>query len=507
MDSILLTGGGSNLPVITTRKRAEDPPLPWGDHYRTFGVHDFPDMNIWESDAGWVVHTTLMNEDPPFAQAFTHIKAGGGLIIRLNNGYGSTIPPNEANWQGFASEAAGYMYRLYDYVKRQLPNGHPATIVAIIGNEQNASGEWGGGAGYEITPERYAKCFNQCYQTIKARVPGVLVAPGAIAWYGFSPLREGNLHPRDYFLRMVTAIADMDAIILHTYSHTNDPASCSWDVRFRDGLPDLCYDFRNYRNQMEAIPEKWRFLPVHITETNPGAELTQNPAWKDENRGWIVSAYRDIADWNAQTHNQQIHSLSLFCWTNRVVDRQEYGIKGKLNVIADFKRAQREVDGRRFVPNWLPPYVNYSYSSQNAVGAMKYSADCGHACIRMWLDEANVAKGVTIDQLADLVRQSSAGYSSAYDLIKLAGLYGIAANYFYDGQPDLGDICLIRYSELPTRMDKGFTGLHWFIYIGQKDLNVIVHDPDYLGNGGRFKEYPKVDFERAFTGLVVRRIK
>lgn len=62
MDSILLTGGGSNLPVITTRKRAEDPPLPWGDHYRTFGVHDFPDMNIWESGAGWVVHTTLMNE-------------------------------------------------------------------------------------------------------------------------------------------------------------------------------------------------------------------------------------------------------------------------------------------------------------------------------------------------------------------------------------------------------------------------------------------------------------
>lgn len=506
MSEIDLAGGGSNLPIITTRKPAHDPALAWGDHYRTVGIHDFPDTQVWDSgNSGWVVHTALVGEEPPFDLALRHIRSGGGLFVRLNEEYGRTIPTDKNQWQAWANKAGNYLWRLMDYLKRQLPNSHPATIVCCIGNEMNAAGEWGG---VEITPERYAEFFNLCYRTIKAAMPNVLLSPGAIAWYGPTQYANGRyLTPRQWWDTMIANIVDLDAITLHTYSHTNNPVSVTWDRKFGDWpMDDIHYDFQNYRDQMAAIPERWRFLPVYISETNAGAELTQTPAWRDERSGWIVEAYREIARWNAEPHNQQIHMLALFCWLNRTVGIQEYGIRGKHNVIGEFIEAQRTVDNRRFVPNWLPPYANWSYQSQNAPGAWKYSADCGHACVRMILDWAQKAPNVTIDQLTDMVRQSSAGYTTGYDLVRLFGLYGLTAQYVNDQTPERGDICLINYGQITQRYDKGFTGLHWLIYLGDKDNNVVTHDPDYfmVGNTGRNREYYLGDWQQAFTGWVVR---
>ena len=507
MSEIDLQGGGSNLPIITTRKPAHDPALAWGDHYRTVGIHDFPDTQVWEGgNPGWVVHTALVGEEPPFDLALRHIRAGGGMFIRLNEEYGRTIPTDKNQWQAWANSAGSYLWRLHDFLKRQLPNAHPATIVCCIGNEMNAPGEWGGDAGYEITPERYAEFFNLCYRTIKAALPNVLLSPGAVAWYGPTRHADGRyLTPRQWWDAMIANIADLDAITLHTYSHTNDPASVTWPRKFGDWpMTDTHYDFQNYRDQMAAIPERWRFLPVYISETNAGAELTQTPAWRDERSGWIVEAYREIARWNAEPHNQQIHMLALFCWLNRTVGIQEYGIRGKHNVIAEFIEAQRTVDNRRFVPNWLPPYANWSYQSQLAPGAWKYSGDCGHACVRMVLDWASKAPGVTIDQLTDMVRQSSAGYSTGYDLVRLLGMYGIVAQYVNDQTPERGDICLIDYSKITQRYDQRFTGLHWLVYMGEKDGNTVTFDPDYYGSGGRNREYKRGDFAASLTGWVVR---
>lgn len=511
MSDIDLQGGGSNLPIITTRAPANDESLAWGDHYEVGGWHDFPDLRVWGGGKyGWVVHTVRLGtnpyngaDQPPYEAAAKHVLNSGGLFIRLNDDYGRTIPPNENNWLNWANGAADWLKALLDHIRNNLPNKHAATIVACLGNEQNAAGEWGGA---EITPEKYAKFFNLCYKTIKAKCPNVMIAPGALAWYGPTSYWDGRyLTPRQWWDAMIANIVDLDAIALHTYSHTDDPASVTWDRKFGDWpMQDTQYDFRNYIDQMEAIPERWRFVPIHITETNAGAELTKTPAWTNRRTGWIIEAYREIARWNAVPHNQQIHMLALFCWSRRVVGNQEYGVEDKGEVIAEFMEAMRTIDTRRFVPNWLPPYANRPYSSQLAAGAWKYSADCGHACVKEVLTLLGLALTTTIDQLVDMIRQNTQGYSTGGDLVRLFGYFGVTAAYLYDQSPNRGDICLIDYSKISQRFDKNYTGLHWLTYLGEKDRNAVVNDPDYYGQGGRNREYIKTDFEASLTGWVVR---
>lgn len=491
-----ISAGGSDQQIIASRDFAYDPKLAWGDHFRTVGVHDFPnDSQVWaDGKVGWVVHTVLVSETGYFDSAADHVLRGGGFILRINEDYGRTIPTDASQYQAFAERWYQHVSALKSYIDSKLPSRHRSAITVVVGNEQNASGEWGG---VEITPERYAQCFNVVYQALK-RIAGVQVATGAIAWYGYSPLAQGNLHPRDYFVRMLNAINDLDAIAIHTYSHTNNASSVTSDNKFTQGLDDVHYDFQNYRDQMQAIPDRWKFVPVHITETNAGADLNQTEAWKDEDAGWITEAYKEIARWNADKSHQQIHSMSLFCFSDRTVGNQRYGFAGKWNVYRDFQRAQREADTRRYVPNFIPQYASWKYESQNAAGAWKYSADCGQTCVKMWLDWLNIAKNVTIDQLTDRsVRECGCdprGYSNAYNLIALAGLYGVTAQVYEDPTPDAGDICLVDYSKINERADKNFRGLHWLIYLGDKDNKVVCHDPDYTSAGGAYREYDRNDF-------------
>ena len=505
-------GGGSALPIITTRSPAIDAKLAWGDHNEIFGTHDFPDKRIWASGNGWVVHTALVHanspsETPPYDEAFRHILAGGGLYIRLNEEYGRTIPTNRNDWVKWAEMAGEWLKALLAYVRDRLPNKHPATIACGLGNEMNAEGEWGGGEGNEITPELYADFFNVCYPIIKAKCPNVMLSAGAVAWYAPTKYKDGRyLTPRQWWQAMIARIKDLDAITLHTYSHSQNPASVTSDNKFGDWpMQDIHYDFQNYRDQMEAIPENWRFVPVYITETNGGADLSKNPAWQDVNTGWITEAYREIARWNSIADNQQIHMLALFCWSNRRVGSQEYGLNGKWQACGDMLNAQRVIDGRRFVPNWLPPYANRPYASQLGIGALKYSGDCGHACLWEVLKMLGLANGLTIDRLVDMVRQNAQGYSTGNDLVRLFGYFGVPAAYLYDQSPNSGDICLIDYSKISQRFDKNYTGLHWLTYLGEKDANlVVVNDPDYYGQGGRNREYYKSDFVASLTGWVVR---
>jgi hypothetical protein len=128
---------------------------------------------------------------------------------------------------------------------------------------------------------------------------------------------------------MIAACTSIDGFALHTYGRGSDPASIVAEDRM--GAPYQAYysGFRTYRDWMHAIPEKYRRVPVYITETN------QNGPWANANTGWVQAAYAEIDAWNHTPGNQQIRALVLYRWPKY----DQWHIDGKTGVYDDFRAA------------------------------------------------------------------------------------------------------------------------------------------------------------------------
>ena len=90
------------------------------------------------------------------------------------------------------------------------------------------------------------------------------------------------------------------------------------------------YNFRAYRDYLNAHPAWARSLPVYITETD------QVDPWADTNSGWVRNAYREIDDWNKTPGTQKIRSLLLYRFCPGC---DQWDITSKGGVIADFRQA------------------------------------------------------------------------------------------------------------------------------------------------------------------------
>ena len=123
-----------------------------------FGIHDRGAEHLF-TDAGkpgWIVLSKVATDG---AENFSDLSnAGHGVIVRLNNGYGSagTIPlPSQ--YDAFAAACAQYA--------ASSQGAH----IWIIGNETNLAGErpgnTGGNGGESITPKLYADCFAKCQRS------------------------------------------------------------------------------------------------------------------------------------------------------------------------------------------------------------------------------------------------------------------------------------------------------------------------------------------------------
>ena len=82
-----------------------------------------------------------------------------------------------------------------------------------------------------------------------------------------------------YFAHIVAALGagECDGMALHTYTHEHDPGKIKADIPHPSpGYHHLRDQFRSYRDLIEAIPTRFRGLPVYITETDP----------TERHRGW-----------------------------------------------------------------------------------------------------------------------------------------------------------------------------------------------------------------------------
>ncbi len=344
-------------------------PRPLFDSPYLFGLHEPGGEShmLAANKPGWLVFTEgIGSETNDFSgkdfSAWSN--QGLGILCRLNNGYepGGTIP-HSSRYGAFAQRCANFV------------SASRGCKLWIIGNEMNHPVErpgvqidWsraaqaGGGPderravpwrfnallgdmraarmaiinpGEVITPALYAQCYLLCRAAIK-RIPGhaddqVLV--GAVAPWNNLTTYAGNSNGDwvQYYRDILLAIGreQCDGITLHTYSHSADPATVSSDQFMGAPFQNRQYNFRAYRDFMNATPPALRDLPVYITETD------QDVPWENNNRGWVQRAYAEIDAWNRQTGNQQIRSLVLYRWPNR--DR--WVIEGKQGVIDDLGAA------------------------------------------------------------------------------------------------------------------------------------------------------------------------
>ncbi len=310
-------------PVVVedTRRPVEDAALPKGECAWIFGIHDpgsWRDLFKGTGKRGWVLFTEQVGHDPAQAAGNTQYADwsddGFGVLVRLNNGYGATgTIPLPQRYGDFAKACAEWV--------RNSRGAH----IWIIGNEMNNPREWP--QGQPITPQLYARCFNKAYWAIHQVQPNAIVCPGAVDPY-YGPSSDCGL----WFRQMLEAIHRLDGIVLHTYTHGPEPGLITSPKKFdNDPLRWQYFNFWAYRTFMAFIPEKWRDVPVYITETD------QDEAWVDANTGWVQAAYAEIHRWNSTPHNQQIHALLLYRWPH--LDR--WGFEHKRGVHEDFKAALR----------------------------------------------------------------------------------------------------------------------------------------------------------------------
>jgi len=240
---------------------------------------------------------------------------GHTAIVRLNYGYepNGTLPVS-SRYAEFAQCCANWV------------DQSEGCRIWIVGNEPNNRHEH---PLHEcITPELYAECFNTVYKAIKEVQPDSIVTLAPV-----HPTDTAMGDPRSYFRLVLEHLEDVDAFALHAFTHGPDPAYVTSSHKFQ--LPPLdwqFFHFRMFEPFIEAIPEKWRHLPVYITAVHHVFKaVPRDLGWLDHNNGWVWEVYRYVDEWNRRG-GQQVHCVLLY----RYPELDDWAIRGRTQVLEDF---------------------------------------------------------------------------------------------------------------------------------------------------------------------------
>ncbi|MBP7686881.1 MAG: C39 family peptidase [Thermoflexales bacterium] len=158
--------------------------------------------------------------------------------------------------------------------------------------------------------------------------------------------------------------------------------------------------------------------------------------------------------------------------------------------------------------------LNVPYKCQNDADASLKRTDCGPACIAMIL--GGMGQTVTTNAVVAASGQSGDNGLMQSQVVNAAKAFGLdmtwQAGYTLDdvkrfidnGQPP---IALVKYANLPDRVDIRSTGGHYVLIVGYDDATnrVFINDPDYYPgtNGGFQKAYAYDTWLSAWGGFAV----
>lgn len=243
------------------------------------GIHDEAGGE-WMRQQGMtgccLVHFNVVDSVVPVD--FRHLSDNGiKVIARVNRDYGGgigTIPP------------PGQEYPWIDNVAQTILNAQGVDYW-IIGNEQDSSAEG------PIDKVHYVNVYNAIWDLVAGRAK---LTPGAI-----DPYNVDSGDPRDYVQYIYENIHGLDLIALHGKTQGSEPAQCwSYDTFTDPPLIGRYYHLRTLEDQLSWIPQRFRGVPVYVTELNPQRKLDGSNGWQGGAVGaeWVQEAYRYCASLN-----------------------------------------------------------------------------------------------------------------------------------------------------------------------------------------------------------------
>jgi len=276
-------------------RRYEEPEPPEPAPTVLVGFNDYPAGGNSDNGCRWLRENGLKGIicQPLFTgltvqpQDYSAAEAAGiKVIVNLRYGWSvdkggqGTLPPS-GEWLDFVDVCE-------ETIKRSR-----GVWGWTLGNEPNNPREW------PMDTVLTASYWASIYNSLRARVPGARLAPGAI-----DPFYGPDSDCREWFRLMYGAITDADFIALHGYIRGPDSSLCWSAEKFEH--PPLEWQGLNYldccKTLLAALPSGYNQLPVVITEFNHlWKDIEPNWGWvQDERAARVVST----AHWRAEKWNQ-----------------------------------------------------------------------------------------------------------------------------------------------------------------------------------------------------------
>ncbi|MGB8647446.1 MAG: discoidin domain-containing protein, partial [Anaerolineae bacterium] len=324
--------------------------------YYIFGLHDSGGeaQMFAAGKPGWIVVSVQVNPPDSTGDFSALANQGLGVIVRLNNGYGRAgTLPHSTGYEEFARQCAEF-----------VAHSRGARLW-VIGNEPNAAqsrpgDESASHSGEVITPEMYARCFNQCRQAIRSLhghehdwvIPAAVATFNSQTTYPTNPSGDWVRYFADVLVQITMQGGKADALALHTFTHGAASSLIPSDAQGTGKFSNRHWHFRAYRDFLAAVTPTMRHLPVLITAAAP-----LDPGWTSRDKDWIQAAFAEINDWNANPTNQAIQALCLFRWHAFPDEPSGWGMSDKPSVVDDLCAALQN-DYRVRWPS-LPPIPDY----------------------------------------------------------------------------------------------------------------------------------------------------
>ena len=307
-----------------------------------YGIHDPGGEYLMGSNKGWIVFTRAIGSNPNDfgGENFSSYSNNGyGVIVRINNGYGSSgTLPVQSQYGNWATRAKNYIA------------ASSGVDYWIIANEPNLPREWPGNnhgdpaTGEPITVARYISAYNQTWTAVKGAVPSAKLIPAPVGTWA-PPYPAQGIDPfDDYHVNILNGIAAsrIDALAIHAYTHGCDPALVTSEQLMGPPYQDIHFQFRVYKDLMQRIPSALSSKNVYMTECDQNVECATGSApkqtWLNQNNGWTKAVYAEINAWN-QANSQKIRTVAMFRWEAATEGEWTFSWSNLNGVKADFQDA------------------------------------------------------------------------------------------------------------------------------------------------------------------------
>ncbi len=131
------------------------------------------------------------------------------------------------------------------------------------------------------------------------------------------PFLKFSNNNRDWWRAILQGIAGADALFLHSKTQDNNPDNIRSDARF--GNEPLTWQFLHFRaieTYLAEVPDRFKTLPVYVTEANPQRVDNVKLGWKKDNDKWVSECLAYLQDWNGRVGTQAVTGAIFYRWAN-----------------------------------------------------------------------------------------------------------------------------------------------------------------------------------------------